>query len=86
MYIPDGQEFERKKWILAAESKEDAESQVLNGWRMMKALGQVKALLISLALSTQPEDIEKWLLAAMLEFLPVSIASGKKNQTESASR
>ena len=59
-FLPDQQDFERQKWVLSSEAKDDAQHQILVGWKMVPALGQVRALLVSKALSVTPESLEQW--------------------------
>ena len=58
--LPDAEDFERTKWILSSETRDDAEAQVLSGWRQVCALAQVRALLLRNGCSVTPESLEAW--------------------------
>ena len=65
--LPDDQDAERHKWVLSAEAQGEAEYQVLQGWRMVRALGQVRALQRT-TLSVTPKALEKW---SVVQYLSV---------------
>ena len=55
--IPDNEEAERKKFASAEEILDDHEALVLQGWRQIKAVAQVRNMLKSLAKGTDADAI-----------------------------
>ena len=59
-HLADEESAEKKKWELAQDVRDDCEALVLQGWRQIKAVGLLRALLKSVAKSEAAEYIEKW--------------------------
>ncbi|CAE7463541.1 unnamed protein product [Symbiodinium sp. CCMP2592] len=60
-HLADEEAAEKKKWELAQDVRDDCEALVLQGWRQIKAVGLLRALLKSVAKSEAAEYMEKWL-------------------------
>ena len=78
--LPDHEQAERQKWLLAEQTLDDHESLVLQGWRQCKAVAGIRELLRSSGKASEPPDVFKWPLV-LSEDAPVLLKTWSHSPT-----
>ena len=67
MYLPDDDEFERRKWILAENTAQTADAMVLVGLKRIFAVAGVQEMLHARQAPSTPEAVAAWLNRAKVK-------------------
>jgi hypothetical protein len=61
-HLPDEHQFERKKFLLRQEARDNDETETMNGWNLLCAVNDVRQLLIRSGMAFDEHGCESWLL------------------------